>query len=285
MANKAVSIGKLSTYSGSFGIPEGDYTLSFEFKLYKPEKSQYDSTLGCLVTFEKDGSDPREHFYSFGRNAKEYFTVDPKSKGKRIIAVAGKEGGSLNDNTSHAVLLKSMYNSGLPDDVYDDDVSVLDGVVVHIQSEDEPDSWKGLKAQSTGDEEAKPRTPKKIPVVTEFISAPWIEEVKGKKADPKPAGKPAAKGKPEPEPEEEESGDEAEVAELAMNLVADVLGENPDGMAKLKMRVALLPKAKKQHGDEKAQEIVAFLFSDEDNLTAALDQLGYKLKAGNIVAK
>lgn len=292
---KHASFGSLSSLVASgFSIPEGNYKLTFECKLWAPEKSNFPASLGVMVSFEDpDGEkEPKEKFYSFGRKVHEAFMVDPKSGGKKIKEIPGKE-GNFPDGTKWSILLNSLYNAGLPEGHFVDDISVLDDLVGHVHEELEPEDWSKIQ-KSTGDAEAKPKQRGTIAVVTEFIDPPW--EKGGKKKS-----KPPVKGKAEPEEEEEEEdekpvkkatkkgakSEEEELAETATELVKTVLEANEEGMAKIRFRAALVPLAKKalKDDEELVDALTDFLFSDDDNLIAILDQVGFELDGKNIVVK
>lgn len=286
---KHIAIGALATYAGGFSIPEGNYVVNHEGMLYKPEKSEGEARLGVMVTFSPaDGGEDKTKFFSMGSNAKKAFMVDPDSDGKCFMEVPGSEGtGNLPDSTNWSLYLQSIYNAGMPEDHFVASLEAIDGITVHIQEVPEP-KGRASFAKNTGDAEEGPRRENKVPIVTEVLVAPWIEEEEKPKKGAAPAAKPTlVKGKAkaevveEEEEEAEEEGD-VDIADAATSIVTDLLTASPDGLAKLKIRTGVLSAAKKKHDEETADKIIAHLFQTKDGLDKALAAVGYKLNKASI---
>lgn len=294
-----VQFGSLDNYSQGGGVPEDDYCLSdFSFKVHAHTKQDGTSAgparLGVMITLVSLSGDgePREQFYSLGSKADQSFAPDSET-GKKLVAVPGGPGGSLNNSTNWAVFLKSLYDSGLPQGILSDDLSVLDGVHVHIANIPEPEGRKSFQAQ-TG-EAAGERKNNTIAVVTEIKDdgKPWegtggVPEAKpAAKANGKPAGAVVAKPVTSKVPVKAalvEVSDEQDMMAVAQSAVASVIAkQNGKPLLKLILRTSTFKVLNESHPDM-TQEVMDTFFTSDENTNALLGELGYKLEKGNVVA-
>ncbi len=296
-------LGDPAAYTSGFTLPEGDYVWTdlnivmhdgFGDKKLTPR-------LGLMidmVPITDPTAKPHQQFYSFGSSAHLSWMPNPET-GKTIVPVSGGPGGGLNDSTNWAVLRKSLYDSGLPVGIFQDDVSVLEGIWVHMMNVPEPAERAGF-ASKTGEGDGGPRKNNQIAIVSEIKDdgKPWegsggMPDIKatgkpigGKvngaaaKAGPKLAPKPAVKVV-EPEPEEEAGEDEA-VLTAAINGVSSVLEKSPAGCPKLTLKTGTFKAVQAAEGPDMAQAVGEMLNTDE-GLDAVLGRVSYKLAGTKVV--
>lgn len=306
-----INFGAMTDYTAGGAVPEGDYLLSdhtvMMHTLAKKDGTLVgDAGLFVRVCFEpptgaEKEEDRKYQYYSMGREAHKSFLPDPNT-GKGLVAVAGGKGGSLNDQSNWAIFLASYYNSGLPEGIFTNDLSVLDGVQVHIGTQKEPESRKSMKGAATGEAGQTERELKNIAVVTEIKQggAPWeggggpvaatAKPAKPALAKPgvaapaKPAlVKPKATPPPPPEPAEDESGDTTEQEQAFANAVAAVLEKNPKGMPRMGLRTQTFRGLKDTVGDAMASSLVEAYFADDASLTAVLNGIGFTISGSAVV--
>lgn len=288
-----VSFGSLSDYSsGGFTLAEGNYGLEFEVVMFQATdrdgNAKGEARLGVQITAHPlAGGDPQQQFYSMGTKAHESFAPNPDT-GKGIVAIEGGAGKSLSNQSNWALLLKSFYDSGLPEGVFTDDLSVLDGVHVHMQQVPEPESRKQISA-NTGDVEQEKRKPGLVAIVTEIMDdgKPWegtggipTEKPKAKaKTAAKAAPKAAPKAKAAPVVTDDEDEDTETVATAA---IAEVLEDHPKGLPKLNLRTTVFKSVSTKKGATVAQD-VAKVFNSDATLNGLLAPLGFKVSGTLIV--
>ena len=280
-----VNIGSLEFYTAGFSIPEGNYTwkdASVIMHAGFKENSNQKARLGVMITLvpEDAPTEEKKQFYSFGSNADKSFAPNPHT-GKSVVLVPGAAGNSMPDSTNWVVLLRSLYDSGLPSGVFVGDFSVFDGLKCHMTSIPEPEERKGFAQSQTGEAQAEPRRTTQISIVTEILHGPWDGE-EAKKPSSKPLAKPAAK-KVEPEPEPEETATDDDVKAIAVAAISDVLEKEPEGTLKLKARTTAFGIIKKKHGDDAAQAATEQFFSNDNAFNSILGELGYKVAGPKIV--
>lgn len=294
--------GDFSTYSSGAGIPEGNYAMFFDVRMYQYKKNNNnlgDPTLSVVATaynLDDPAAEPREQVYGLGRQAHKSFMPNPDT-GKGVVPVPDAAQSSLNNATNWGFFLKSMYDSGLPRGVFTDDLSTLDGVWVHVHPIPEPEERKTMKARNTSEFEAD-SGPKTIPIVTEILPGgkPWENGGGMPEGAAAPAKTVAAAASttrrraaaPPPPPPPPAAGGEVtdeQIAEAAVNSIGEVLGKatNAKGMKKIKMRVESLAHAGKVYGDEMAAFIAEVTFADDTSLNTVLGELGYKAVGQDIV--
>lgn len=298
--------GDLGFYGGgSFTIPEGDYVASnHSVVVFRPEEKQGRATpqprLGVMITF-KSRTDPeseaKEQFYSMGSSAMLSWAPHPET-GKGLVPVAGGPGAPLPSSTNWGLYLKSLYDSGLDPGVFTNDLSVLDGMWVHIHHMLEPEERKGF-ASKTGEAAPQQRTtPNKIAVVSliEEDGKPWegtggdVTPAAPAKAAPKTAVKagpvavktaPKAAARPAPVPEPAESDDDA-LKSAAVSGLGEVLASTPPTMTRLKLRTELFKNLSKADADT-AKGVIDTFFANDDALNSILGDVGYQVQGSNIV--
>lgn len=307
-AGNGVNFGDLGVYTSGGGLPEGNYALEFQTCMYQAKDQQGvakgPSRLGVMITAHSltDGkAEPREQFYSMGSKAAESFSPDPDT-GKGLVPNAGGPGGSLNKSTNWAVFLEHLYSSGLPNGIFTNDLSVLDGVHVHMANIPEPEERKGF--QSKLDEvEAEPRKNKTIAVITEILEggAPWEGgggiPVKGAPvngsgrapAKSAPAAKAAsapkaATAKPTPPPAQATELSEEDLMQAALEGAASVFEKNTDGCMTLVLRTGTYQHVNKAYGEEVGTAVIDTFFGNDDAINSVVGQLGYTVSGKKVVA-
>jgi hypothetical protein len=197
------------------------------------------------------------------------------------------------------MLVKSLFDSGLPNGVLQDDLSVLEGIHVHMANVPEPEDRKGFRAK-TG-EASEIQAPGTVAVVTEIKDdgKPW-EGTGGVPAEtaPKPNGKvphgtgqtaaPAAATRPAISRGATATTPAAPASDtetIAFNGVSSVLmtAGNSKGMGKLMLRTSTFKAVSANNGQEEAQKVVNTYFASDDTLNAILNPLGYKVAGPQVV--
>lgn len=295
------SFGDLGFYSGGFTLPKGKYALEFNVLMYTPTKQ--DGTpagnprLGVMLRAHPlAGGEPQEQFVSMGTKA--HLSFMPDTAGKGLVPVPGGPASTLPKGTNWMLILSSLYDCGLPQGVFTNDITVLDGVHVQTDLVPEPEERKGYGSTAATGEAAGQKEERKgsglIPVVVEILDdgKPW--EGTGGIPDASQAPTPtaaakktvtAAKTKPAPAPvaAPEPEGDEDLMA-AAVSGITSVLEKEPNGTTKLKLRMGAFKSITASHGAEVTQAVMDAYFTSDDALNSVLGQLGYAVKGTNIVA-
>lgn len=294
-AAAAVPFGDLGFYSGGGGLPDGKYAMEFNVMMFQAQSQSGErkgpARLGVQVKAYplNDPANPHEQFYSMGSKADQSYMPNPET-GKGIVPVPGGPGGNLNNSTNWMYLLKSLYDSGLPQGVFVGDVSVLDGI--HVQVTNIPEPEERSRFQSNTSEVAGDRKPQTIAIVSEILDdgKPWegsggipTEAAPVPVAAVRPGTKPAvvapkptaARSAPVAEPEPS-AGDE-DLQTEALNAITAVLSKSPDGMPRLSLRQEAF-KAAGTMGDA----VLKAYFSNNNDLNGILGQLGYTLKGAMV---
>lgn len=304
-----INFGDLSMYVAGGAIPEGDYILmDFTVQMYQAPpnqttgKSSGPARLGVMVTMLPLGGpyedkDQKQQFYSLGTKAHESFAPNPET-GKSLVAVPGGPAHTFIDSTNWAIFLKSLRDSGLPEGIFTNDVSTLDGIWVHIASVPEPASRAGMTS-NTG-EAAGERKIGTISVVTEIKDdgKPWengggVPEaapatpapkagVKAAIARPAIAGKPMIRTAPTPAaaPAAPE-GDEATLTAAQAGASA-VLESRPTGCTKLMLRTGTFKAVKDANDADVANAVIEAYFGSDAALNGLLGDLGYKVVGSEV---
>jgi hypothetical protein len=283
---EGVNFGSLEMYVAGGGLPEGDYALEFNVIMFQAQTQagiqKGPPRLGVQIvahSLTDPSSAPREQFYSMGTNADKSFAPNPNT-GKGLVPIPGGVAATLPQSTNWAIFLKSLYDSGLPEGIFTNDLSVLDGVHVHTSNIPEPEERKGF--QSRTGEAAEDRKPGIISVVTEIKDdgKPW----EGSGGIPE-AGSAPAKGpvkvvkpavpirKPVAAPPPAAAEEDTDVKAAAINAISSVIEKSPDGTTKLKLRTETFKSA----GQEMGQAIIETYFGDDEALNSILGELGYGL--------
>jgi hypothetical protein len=313
VAPSGVSFGSLGFYSGGFQLPEGDWALEFNAQMFQPMKQTGQpagpARLGVMVTAHPmangdfTGGEAHEQFYSMGSKAHESFQPNPET-GKGLVPVPGGPAQGMNNSTNWFFLLKSLYDCGMPEKVFDNDLSVLDGIWVHTQNVPEPEDRKGFGAKTGEAATTEPdRKPGLIAIVTEIkengkpwestgglpeaapvAAAPAALRPQVAKPGPKPvAARPVARPAPVAAPvaAAAEAGDE-DVMTAAVNGVSAVLEKNPQGVSKLLMRTGTFKAVGDAVGAEMAQAVIDTFFGNDEALNSVLNQVGYGIAGAQV---
>lgn len=287
---EGINFGDLSQYGGGFGIPAGKYALEFEVLMYDFKNAQGNTKpprLGVMIhahsltEVEHQGDKAYTQFYGMGSNAHASFQPNPET-GKGLVVVPGGPGGILNDKTNWAVFLKSMYDCGLPNGVFTNSFTTIDGV--HVQLTTVPEPIERQSFASKASEVAEERKPGMICVVTEIMDdgKPW--ENTGGLPTGVAAGtvaKPAAKVNGAPTPISKpaaEPVDETDILQAAINGASAVLEKNLKGMSKMAFRASTFTSVKATTGDDMAQAVQTQFFSNDDGVSSLLSQLGFHIE-------
>lgn len=301
--NGGFNFGDLSGYSAGGGIPEGDYIWkSLGVMMFAGTKQDGTKVgperLGCMITMAPlSGGEDRQQFYSFGTNAHQSWAPNPEN-GKSIIAVPGGPGTPPGRSTNWALLIDSLYNSGLPQGILEGDLSVLDGIWVHMHNIPEPEERKAFVSK-TG-EATQDRKSNSIAVVSEIKEdgKPWeggggIPATKEASAQPKTMTKTVAnpvtmvKTTAKVTAPVETEGESIE--DIARNGISTVLSANMDPkgnlkpLVKLQLRTSTFKVISSSHPDS-VQEVIDTYFSNDANLNSLLGQLGFQLAGQTIKA-
>ncbi len=283
-------------YSKGGGLPDGDYLWSsLDIVMFQPQKK--DGTLvgpaKLAVRIQMDppngyqpGEEPRQPIhYSMGTNAHLTYQPDPET-GKSLVLVPGGPAAPLYESTNWYILFKSLLDCGMPENV-GEDVSVLEGIIVHVVSVPEPDERKGFR-QSTSEMQPEQKD-RKIPVVMEIKSAPWMEEAPPApvRTAPKPIGRvapapapvakatPKVNGKPPAPPTTDDGGNRVAL----LNAVAEFLETSPNGAKRAVLRLACV---KLLADNPSKAEILNQYFSDDEALGGVLGEIGYKMEGDSV---
>lgn len=296
-----VSFGSLDMYVAGGGLPEGDYiwkdctVLNYQAPANQTTGKQSPARLGVMITLVPlGGGDEKTQFYSMGSKAHESFQPNPET-GKGVVAVPGGPAHNFNSSTNWAILLKSLRDSGLPEGIFVNDISVLEGMHVHMANIPEPAERAGF--QSKTGEAAEERKAGTIAVVTEIKDdgKPWEgtggvpEETKAAakpngKVAPKaaaPVAKVAPKAAPAAAPEPEVDTD---VETAAISAISTVLEKFPKGCKKLVLRTSTFKAVNESEGAEMAQAVTNTYFVDDATLNGILGQLGFAVKGLDVIA-
>lgn len=306
-AAPAFSMGRLSAYSGGFDIPEGNYALSYEVAMERPHagsKGNFTARLGVYINFYPlEGGEAQQKFVSLGTKA--HLSWAPNETGTGIVPIPGGGGQSPSNKSNWFIHLESLYNSGMPEGVYDNDSSVLNGIWAHIQSIEEPEERKSFGAK-TGEAEAEDvRKGGKIPVVTEILEGgkPWegtggvpeegaaVAAAPAPKAAVKTAAKVTplkAKVAPVAPPVVEETADATDadaVGAAAVSGITALLEKNLKGLPKLQLRTGVFKVLNESAGPEMATAVLDTYFASDEALNSVLGPMGYVSAGGQVKAQ
>jgi hypothetical protein len=246
-----------------------------------------------MITLVALGNGGEEHtqFYSLGSKAHESWAANAET-GKGIVAVPGGPGTSPNASTNWVVLVKSLYDSGLPQGILNDDLSVLDGLWCHMANVPEPTERAGFKSK-TGEAAVEDR-PRTISVVTALLDGglPW----EGGGGVPTPAAsktsskattaKPSVATRTATPAPSQPSTSGGGVEEAAQSAAAEVLGKIPDGgtIPKLMLRTSMFKVLNTGHGADTAKKVLDTYFGSDAAINSLINPQGFKLSGSNVVA-
>ncbi len=144
-----------------------------------------------------------------------------------------------------SLLITSLLEAGYPKDKLDTDISVFDGMKVHMVRQDAPER----KGKKKGDDEKK-RT---VPVVDKILEMPG----EGKKGSAS-----ASKGKGKVD----DAAPPSDIDEMAQENALEILGDNPKGMSVVGLIGKVFTKLKKEKVDQKKINAVTALFRNKEFL-------------------
>jgi hypothetical protein len=311
-----------SLYSSGSFVPNGNYCVYHNVIIHqatdKNGTPKGPQRLGVMVDFYPFANPTEEgklqQFYSMGTKAIEGFQPNPDT-GKGIVAIPGAS-GSLTDKSNWYVYFNSLIQCGYPPSVGTNDLSVIDGVWVHINNEDEP-AERASYQSATSEVSQEPRRVNKIAVVTEILEggSPWengggLEGVPDAAAAlggvaaaapraaartaPAPAARPAAArpapvaaGRPAPVKapapaavaEVEVAEIDQEVINAATDAVYNVLLKAPNGMPRATLKTQTFSECKKLVDEGMASTVISTYFEPggEADLTNLLRDLNFAI--------
>ena len=298
----AVPFGSLSFYvGGSRMLPRGLYAMEHHVHMFTPTKndgtpSGKPAFLAVQLTahpIDEEGNSTGEPILqqlSMGSKAALSFQPDPDT-GKGLVPVPGGPASHGSTNTNWQLYLKSLYDSGLPEGVFEGSLDTIDGIWVRTDNMPEPEERKGYSSAAATSEAAgeAQQGPKLVPTVIEILEngKPWegtggipsAEAAPVKKAPAKTAPKAAPKAAPAKKAAPEPEADEQDTATAASNAVTSVLEANPNGCTKIALRTGTF-KALGAAGYDAAtvKAILDETFANDDALNAVLGPLGYVVK-------
>lgn len=287
-------------YVGGGAVPEGDYALEFGIQMHSGFKAGNNNPprLGTMVTahdLNDPGTQAKQFFLGWGKNSEKSFV--PNAAGTGVDPVPGGPAMTVNDSTNWALFRKSLYDCGLPKGVFTEDISVLNGIHVHLQNIPEPESRKNMASSAqTGEVQQERMGSGTVPVVSEIKDdgKPW-EGTGGfdfqtaavapvakavSKVAPKTAAKPVAKAAPV-----EEAVDNEDVQTAAVNAISAVLEAKPAGLARLLLRTETFKHANKSDGVDMAQTVLKTYFENDNDLNGLLGQLGFQVANDKVTPK
>lgn len=247
----AVSLRPSSFSVGSGLIDDADVEIvRARFTVGYGENSSSDAT--TLLLMLKDGEDV-EHaqYYSTGQGfVPSEDPKNPDNSGKEMVPVGDKTSPSGSSNM--AILINSLVNAGLPEDLLDSgDISALEGVKGHVNRIPAPKRDNLPKRE--GKNADRPQT---VLVFTTVSSLPGQAPAKTA-AKPKPG---ASQAKPAPAPAKGGGGDEVseDLKEELTGLLLEFVTDTP--ITKVKM-IQELFKAAKESPNKK--ELVSIAGKEE----------------------
>lgn len=290
-----VNFGSLDMYAGGAAVPEGDYALEFGIQMFAGFKqTNAPMRLGVMITCHPlDGGEAKQTFLSMGTGMDKSFAPDADT-GKSLVAVPGGPATTFNNSTNWALFLKSLYDCGLPQGIFSNDISVLDGIHVHTQNIPEPESRKSFGTKAATGEAALDKTEERRSGLTLVVSEikedgkPWegsggIPGSVPAAVAPKAAVKPAlAKPRAVVAPVVAEVNED-DVRTAALNGISAVLEKNPNGCVKLQLRTGSFKAISETAGAEMASAVIDTFFSSDDALNGVLGDIGYVVKGQQIV--
>lgn len=297
-----INFGALEFYSGGgLRLPEGRYAVEFmvEMNSFLKQDGTPAGTpkLGVMGYFTPlEGGEQRQQFFSMGTKAHLSFAPDPNT-GKGLVLVAGGPASGAPRSTGWQLFLNSLYDCGLPEGIFTNDLTAIDGVWVHTANQPEPAERKGFGAAKTGEAEVEERKGDGLMTVaveiieggkpwegtggipTEAVAAPVAapKTVVGRIA-PKVAPKPVAPAPVAAAP----AGDSDDVMAAAEAAIAEILTAKPAGCPKLALKTGVFGVITKAYGNEMAQAVQAQVMMSDAVLANLLGTLGYIINGATI---
>lgn len=315
---EGVNFGSDSFYAGAAFVPDGDYCLFFDVRNHQGKDTNVKARLGVMAQaypLSDPKAEPLQQFYSMGSGADKSFVPSPSGTG--LVPIPGAPAFNLNDKTNWNMLRSSMLASGAPE--FGDDISLWNGVWVHVTNVPEPAERKGFGGAATGEVQQEQRN-RTVPVVSEIYpdGQPWagtggVPEVATQPSGAAPAPAPARMAAPAARPaaaqkvngaiaaparmaapravaaapvqEAEPEMTDEDVQGYAINGVAEVLS-NPKyqkGTTKAILRVETLKNVSAMVGDAAGTAVIDTHFATDAVLGTLLASVGYGLKGLMVV--
>lgn len=263
---------KLDQFTAGGALPDGPYRFT-ESQIVEWD---YDGKLqGSTLAFRSDmipldgkgveaGGAIVQH-WSIGDPAK----FGPSGDGMGIVARGASS--SLGKGSNFFLFLQNLIgNAGFPEDKYNNDVSVFDGLEAQLVNIPQP-KRAGLPKSNLVTREGQEERERTIPVVKEIIKLPW--EKRGKAGYMRSAPTQGKKG--------EVSEDLFDIELTLSGAIGDILDNNKKGIDRTQARVQLFRalKADASLTPNDRDQVVA-MFSDDDKLEETLEPLGFTLAGG-----
>jgi hypothetical protein len=287
----SVNFMDMGFYMGGFLVPQGNYVITdVVTRLFKGEKQPAGSEkLGVQITFIPL-NDPRqeskkEQFYSMGGST--HLSFMPSPDGSGIVAIPNAPSQNAPNSTNWAILLKSLYDCGLPIGICTNSVKPLEGTWVYVTHIDEPEERSQFQS-NTSEVQTRSNIRKKIAVIGEILDGgkPW--EGSGGWPD-KPV---AVNGHAAPlahvaPPAPAAGVDLSDVRTSALNAISDVLeAEAKAGKlqtARIALRNGVFNNLMPKLGEAGAGAVLAQVFDAPGVLNTVLGDLGMKVAGAMIV--
>lgn len=277
---------KLTNFSAGGILPDGIYLAKrHQFVLWDYDGKMQGNTLALEITFQtydpktnKESGEEQLQRYSVGNP--EYFVPTPDGSG---IARVGTRTQPANNSNFH-VYVENLINAGYPEDKYDNDCTVFDGMVVQITHIPAPKRSNMPKSNLVARDPEQPERERTIPVVSSIVRYPWDAAKKGAAAAKPPAGKTSVAPKAAPKAEANGAGDDDDQALLVEHL-STVL-ENETSIPRTKARLAVFKSMQAAKVEAAARDAAIKIFNDEAQLASVLEVIGtHQVTAeGNIEA-
>lgn len=270
---------KLEDFTAGGVVPEGDYLLkSHEVVFWDYDGKLPTGTLALRVTMQSlvggkpEGDDVIQH-YSIGNP--EHFS--PSEDGNSIVAISDRT--TLGKGSNFFIWLENLTNAGFPEDKFDNEFQIFNGLAAHIVHIPEPKRSLPKGGVTGAGETTRERT---IPVVSKILKYPWDAATK-KKGGAK-AAKPAAATATAATEEDatEEEGAPAEAGDLLLEHLAPIL-EDGKPVAKTRARVQVFKRMNDAKVDVGARDEALKIFNSDDALGVVLESFGYTVEGGKLV--
>lgn len=302
---------QLDFYAPTAFLPEGDYCLFFQVKHNQAVdkvtgQPKGDNRLGVEIT-AYDLTNPTEEakktqFYGMGKEALLNYAPNPET-GKGLVPLPGSSGARLNDSTNWMLFLKSLLDCD-PNlsSVLSNDLSVIDGVWVHIQNIPEPESRKNMSS-STSEGQSQPNQPRTVAVVSEIKDngKPW-EGTGGLPTAPVRSNvtitsrdvgklptaflKSAAPAQQPLPPPTTGAVDEEDVLDAAVQATTGVMSKAKNGtMLKIQLKTNVVKHLDDNYNKEIKQAVMDKFFSSDEALSQFLEELNFTLSGVTVKPK
>jgi len=222
----------------------------------------------CFKLDHMDGSEPIAQYWSVGK-ATDWM---PSDDGKELVPIG--KATQLVNSSNGMLLLASIINAGFPESKLGDDISVFDGMEIHINRIAAP-VRKGLKQKDD----------QTILTVTKIHKLPWDSApAKGKATTAASKGKSGSKGgggsKSKPAATAAATDIDAVATEFILTVLsdADLMKDFPDGLPKAKLAPETFARLKSD--DPNRSSLLKRVFEDDFLNSGPWTYAGGKLTLG-----